>query len=162
MESKQFTNLPIGLNPQLTVEIAQGLNDLLADLQVFQQNVRGFHWNVRGPHFFELHAQFDRLGSLLVDRADDVAERILTLAARPLHTFAEYMAKTDVPVISDVSDGVEAVKHCVAALSVLLVRERALLALAEKADDAGTSALLADLIREQEKRVWMFRAFIGA
>ena len=43
--------MPIGLNPQTTQELTKGLNDLLADLQIFYQNVRGFHWNIRGKRF---------------------------------------------------------------------------------------------------------------
>ena len=46
---------PIGLNPQVTAETITGLNSLLADFQIFYQNVRGFHWNVQGQNFFELH-----------------------------------------------------------------------------------------------------------
>ncbi|MDX5320480.1 MAG: DNA starvation/stationary phase protection protein, partial [Bacteroidota bacterium] len=41
------TNL-IGLNTQKTAELSEGLNELLANYQVFYMNVRGFHWNIKG------------------------------------------------------------------------------------------------------------------
>ena len=63
-------------------------------------------------------------------------------------------------MVKDVSDGVEALKHCVAAFSVILLRERALLHLSGEAGDEGTNALMSDYIREQEKLVWMYRAYL--
>ncbi|MDE0872161.1 MAG: DNA starvation/stationary phase protection protein [Flavobacteriales bacterium] len=155
------SNLPIGLNPQSALELAKGLNDLLADLQIFHQNVRGFHWNIRGNDFFELHFKFEELYTDLQIKIDEVAERILTLDARPLHDFEDYLKTSDVPVIKDITNGSEAMRHCVAAFSVLLVRERAILQLSSQSSDEGTNALMSDYIREQEKQVWMFRAYLG-
>ena len=154
-------NTPIGLNPQVTAETIEGLNSLLADLQIFYQNVRGFHWNIRGTEFFELHAKFEELYTDLQLKIDEVAERILTLGGRPLHTYEAYLAATDVHSVKDISNGPEALKHCVAAFSVLLLRERALLKLTGEAGDEGTNALMSDYIREQEKTVWMYRAYLG-
>ena len=45
------TNLPIGLNAESCAVLSKELNALLCDLNVFYQNVRGFHWNVQGPNF---------------------------------------------------------------------------------------------------------------
>ena len=94
-------------------------------------------------------------------KIDEVAERILTLSGRPLHTYEAYLAATDVHAVKDISNGPEALKHCVAAFSVLLLRERALLQLTGEAGDEGTNALMSDYIREQEKTVWMYRAYLG-
>lgn len=152
---------PIGLNPEATSELVVGLNSLLADLEIFYQNVRGFHWNIRGKEFFELHIKFEELYTDLQLKIDEVAERILTLGGRPLHTYQAFLETTDVHVVKDISNGAEAMKHCVAAFSVLLLRERALLRLAAQAHDEGTNALMSDYIREQEKTIWMFRAYLG-
>ena len=155
------TNLPIGLNPAAANQLSTGLNQLLADLHIFYQNARGFHWNIRGREFFELHVKFEELYNDLLLKIDEVAERVLTLDAQPLHAFEDFVKQSDVPVVRDVKDGVEAMKHCVAGFSVLLLRERALLALANEAQDEGTAALMSDYIREQEKLVWMYRAYLG-
>ena len=154
-------NTPIGLNPQVTAETVEGLNSLLADLQIFYQNVRGFHWNIRGAEFFELHAKFEELYTDLQLKIDEVAERILTLGGTPLHAMQDYVAGATIPAVKDVIDGVEAVRHCAAAFGVLLVRERGILALSDKANDEGTNALMSDYIREQEKTSWMLRAYLA-
>ena len=155
------TNTPIGLNAEAAQQLSAGLNDLLADLTVFYMNARGFHWNIRGKEFFELHAKFEELYTDLQLKIDEVAERVLTLGGLPTHTHEEYLATSKVPVVKDVADGPEALRNCVAAFSVILLRERALLHLSAEAGDEGTNALMSDYIREQEKLVWMYRAYLG-
>jgi starvation-inducible DNA-binding protein len=41
------------------------------------------------------------------------------------------------------------------------VQQRKLLNVSGDADDEGTNALMSDYIREQEKLVWMYKAFLG-
>jgi starvation-inducible DNA-binding protein len=73
----------------------------------------------------------------------------------------DYVAGATIPAVKDVTDGAEAVRHCAAAFGVLLVRERALLAMSDKANDEGTNALMSETIREQEKTSWMLRAYLA-
>ena len=154
-------NLPIGLNADDSVALCKELNALLCDLHVFYQNVRGFHWNVQGQNFFELHAKFEEFYADLQVKIDKVAERVLTLGGQPLHSMQDYVAGATIPEVKDVHDGVEAVRHCAAAFGVLLLRERALLASSEQAGDEGTRAIMSDFVREQEKTSWMLRAYLA-
>ena len=39
--------------------LAKKLNILLANYQLFYINARGFHWNIKGDKFFELHVKLD-------------------------------------------------------------------------------------------------------
>lgn len=80
----------IGLNKTKSKSLAGKLNELLADYMVFYQNTRGLHWNIKGEKFFELHVKFEELYTNLLLKVDEVAERILTLGAVPLHTFEDY------------------------------------------------------------------------
>ena len=45
----------IGLDVQKSKELAHALNDLLANYAIIYQNIRGYHWNIQGDKFFELH-----------------------------------------------------------------------------------------------------------
>jgi len=51
----------IGLDSQKAQKLAQKLNDLLANYSIFYQNTRGYHWNIKGEKFFELHMKFEEL-----------------------------------------------------------------------------------------------------
>ncbi len=49
----------IGLEIEESKVLVEKLNELLANYQIYYQNLRNFHWNVSGPNFFELHAKFE-------------------------------------------------------------------------------------------------------
>jgi starvation-inducible DNA-binding protein len=46
-------------------------------------NTRGFHWNIKGEKFFELHVKFEELYNDLILKIDEIAERVLTLVIHP-------------------------------------------------------------------------------
>lgn len=151
----------IGLNIKDTKELVGKLNELLADYMVFYQNARGLHWNIRGEKFFELHVKFEELYDNLFLKIDEIAERILTLDGTPLHTFDDYMKTADVKPVKNVTDATRSVKSVLDAFATILVKQRHILALAAEADDEGTNAMMSDYIREQEKLVWMYNAYLS-
>ena len=151
----------IGLETKESKGLADKLNSLLANYQVFYMNTRGFHWNITGEKFFELHAKFEELYTDALVKIDEIGERILTLGYTPLHSFSAYLGESDIREQTDVSDGTNAVSQIVESFKILLVKERELLRLSAESDDEGTNALMSDYIREQEKLVWMYSSFLG-
>lgn len=150
----------IGLDPEKSKKLAEKLNILLANYQLFYINARGFHWNIAGDKFFELHLKFEEIYNDSLLKVDEIAERILTLGHTPLHSFSAYVKTASIKEATDVSNGRKALKIVLESLQTLLVIERELLELSAKADDEGTNALMSDYIREQEKSVWMYSAFL--
>ncbi|MEQ8302704.1 MAG: Dps family protein [Cyclobacteriaceae bacterium] len=151
----------IGLNTKKTKELAALLNDLLANYSTFYQNVRGYHWNIKGEKFFELHLKFEELYNNLFLKIDEVAERILTLGYAPNHKYTDYLKESKISESKEVSDGSKAVGNILDSFKVLLTKQRHLLELSAEIDDEGTNALMSDYIREQEKLVWMYSAFLN-
>ena len=154
------TNI-IGLDKVKTRLLADKLNNLLADYMMFYQNTRGLHWNIKGEKFFELHLKFEELYTNLLLKVDEVAERILTLGATPLHTFDDYQSAAKITSVKNVSDGKAGIKTILAAFETLITKQRELLGLATDAGDEGTNALMSDYIREQEKSVWMYSSYLN-
>ena len=146
----------IGLDTEKTQKLADSLNELLSNYQIFYMNVRGYHWNIKGDNFFELHAKFEELYDDLLLKIDEIAERVLTLGHRPAHAYSTYIEKSDVPERKDVSDGKEAVGNIVESFGKLIAKQRDLLNLAGEAQDEGTVALMSDYIYQQEKTVWSY------
>ncbi|HLP11059.1 MAG TPA: Dps family protein [Flavobacteriales bacterium] len=155
------TKNQIGLDKAKSKNLAEGLNNLLADYMVFYQNTRGLHWNIKGEKFFELHLKFEELYTNLLIKVDEVAERILTLGATPLHTFEDYKSSAKIKSLKNVSDGKKGVQTILDAFQIIIARQRALLNLSADAGDEGTNALMSDYIREQEKLTWMYSAFLN-
>lgn len=151
----------IGLQVDNAQELSALLNDLLANLQIFYMNVRGFHWNIKGDKFFELHLKFEELYNDVLLKIDEVAERVLTLGSTPYHSFSNYITYSDIKEISNVNEGNECLASIVDSFEILLKKERILLEKASSYSDEGTSSLMSDYIREQEKLVWMYSAYLS-
>lgn len=151
----------LGLPEKQTKENIELLNSLLANFQVYYQNLRGLHWNIRGKRFFELHVKFEELYNQAQLRIDEIAERVLTLGGTPLHTFEDYMQKNKIKVGKNITTDDAAVDLIIESLASLLVIERDILEKSDAINDEGTNAMMSDLITEQEKDIWMMQAFLG-
>lgn len=151
----------LGLDKSKTEGLVTELNDLLANFQVYYQSLRGLHWNIKGKNFFDLHIKFEEFYTDAQEKVDLIAERILTLEGVPMHTFNEYTKVARVPVGTDISNDVEAVKLVVTSLSELLKIERVILNSSDEANDEGTNSMMSDFIAEQEKTLWMMNSWLG-
>ena len=151
----------IGLDEAMSAQLIDKLNDLLANYQVFYQNARGFHWNIKGEKFFELHLKFEELYNDLLLKIDEVAERILTLGHTPSHKYSDYKISSNIVESNQVSDGIKAVEEIVNSFKVTITLQRELLDLSSETGDEGTNALMSDYIRAQEKLVWMYSSFLN-
>lgn len=151
----------LGLDRKKVTDLTTNLNELLANFQVYYQNLRGLHWNIKGQSFFELHVKFEELYTDSQEKIDMIAERILTLEGTPLHTFQDYVEIAEVPVGRNVSDDRASVTLIVASLTKLIALERNILSQSEEADDEGTNAMMSDFISEQEKTIWMLKAWLS-
>jgi len=151
----------IGIDEVMKVELTEKLNDLLANYQLYYQNLRGFHWNIKGRDFFELHVKFEELYNAAALAIDEIAERILTLDHIPMHSFSNYVNVSEIPEATNVTKGVECVRHIHNDLAILLKKENSILKLAESADDQGTADLMTRYLAEQEKLSWMLRSYLS-
>lgn len=137
------------------------LNKLLATYQIHYQNIRALHWNIKGVHFFELHVKYEELYTRAQLIIDELAERILTLEATPLHRMEDYIRVSELAENHHISEGKEGMNYLLNAQKVLLGQERSLLEMSSELNDEGTNSLLSDLIREKEKSNWMFNAWLN-
>ena len=156
-----MNNTVLGLDKTKVAELNKSLNELLANFQVYYQNLRGLHWNIKGKSFFELHLKFEELYTDSQEKIDMIAERILTLEGNPLHTFSDYIELAIVPIGKDVSNDKISVELVVNSLSELIKLERNILDQSDEANDEGTNAMMSDFISEQEKTIWMMKAWLS-
>ena len=151
----------IGLDVKKAENLTVSLNELLSNFQVYYQNLRGLHWNIKGKSFFELHVKFEEFYTDSQEKIDLIAERILTLGGAPLHTFSDYSEIASVPVGKNVTNDVEGVTLVLNSLSELLKTERSILEESDEANDEGTNSMMSDFIAEQEKTIWMLNAWLS-
>ena len=151
----------IGIDKVKADKLSERLNNLLADYQMFYQNLRGLHWNIKGKEFFELHLKFEEYYDDAVIKVDEIAERILTLEGTPLHTFSDYLKNSDIKEENNVSNGKQGVEIIINNISILILKEREILSLAGEADDEGTVSLMSDYIAQTEKTMWMLKSYLN-
>ncbi|MDR1592923.1 MAG: DNA starvation/stationary phase protection protein [Prevotellaceae bacterium] len=151
-----------GIKKEGAAAIVPELGKLLADLQIFYANMRGFHWNIKGKAFFALHAKFEDQYDYLADKVDEVAERILMLDGTPENNFSEYLKISSIKEVSGVSCEIEILNSILDSYKTIIAKERSIASIAAKYNDEATVSLLSDYIKEQEKTVWMLVSYLAA
>ncbi|MDQ3190767.1 MAG: DNA starvation/stationary phase protection protein [Bacteroidota bacterium] len=151
----------IGLKVESLQGLSEKLNELLCNYQLFYMNTRGFHWNIKGDKFFELHAKFEELYNDSLEKIDVIAERIKTLGFTPVHAFSDYIEVSKIKEVKNLGDGKSAVSSILDSIKILIAIEREALEISVEAHDEGTNALMSDYLRALEKQVWMFNAYLG-
>lgn len=149
----------IKLDAEAVANVVNGLQQLLADFQVFYTNLRGFHWNIKGNQFFVLHGKFEEMYDDAAEKVDEIAERILMLGGVPANKFSDYLKTASIAEVSDVCCADAALSNVLDTYGALIAAEREILSNASAAGDEVTVALMSDYLKEQEKLVWMLVAY---
>lgn len=110
--------------------------------------------------FFDLNVKFEESYNDSQLKINLIAERVLTLGGIPLHTFTDYIENSQLKAGKNISNDVEAVSLVIDSLSVLLSIERQILSNTSEINDEGTTSIMSDFISEQEKTIWMLKAWM--
>ncbi|MEM1432671.1 MAG: Dps family protein [Pseudomonadota bacterium] len=156
------TELPInlGITSEAREQIAEGLSRLLADSYTLYLKTHNFHWNVTGPRFRDLHLLFEEQYTELATAVDDIAERVRTLGFPAPGTYRQFSALTSIDEPEDVPPA-ETMLAALAADQEAVVRTaRAVLPLAQEAQDESSASLIADRMAVHEKAAWMLRSLL--
>jgi len=141
-----------------STEVQDKLNVLLSDYQIHYQNLRAFHWLVKGPMFYQLHARFEEFYNEAAATVDELAERILMTGGKPLHSFEDYLKTAELKAHKNLSKASDILPVVVAENEHLLASARELLGIAAEAGDEGTVALASELVSGLEKKLWMLNS----
>jgi len=151
-----------GLGDQVRDSVARGLTAVLASSFALALKTQNFHWNVTGPRFHGLHAQFEEQYTDLYSATDDVAERIRALGVMAPGSLAAFGAHS---AIADAPENPPAANEMVAILArdhdamARLIRGQ--IGGAAEAGDEVTVGLLTDRLGVHEKTAWMLRSSVG-
>jgi starvation-inducible DNA-binding protein len=150
----------VGLDRTVISPVIEKLGEVLANYQVYYTNLRGFHWNIKGDKFLELHELYENYYNELAEQIDEVAERIVILGEVPANSFSAYLKLSGVKEVSAVSDWKTGVSNVLETLQFLTGKLRELHGLGIKAGDQGTVSLANHGIKNFEKKIWMLSAYL--
>jgi len=72
------------------------VNHLVANQGVLYVKLHQYHWYVKGPNFFTLHAKFEELYNETSKYFDIFAERLIAKGEKPFSTLGEYLEHTSI------------------------------------------------------------------
>ncbi|MFW6226743.1 MAG: Dps family protein [Bacteroidota bacterium] len=160
-KNKMHTYARLGYSDIETANIVKKLNILLANYHIHYQKLRNFHWNVKGPEFFELHEKFEEQYETAKANIDEIAERIRVFGKAPMSTLAEYLSVAEINEVDTNLTAIEMVREVLDDYQLLLSFMKDVLEVADQAGDAGTDDMINSFIKPIEKSHWMFMAWLN-
>ena len=153
--------IKLGWSTEETAEITTALNHVLANYMVHYQKLRNFHWNVKGPDFFDLHEQFEKQYTEAIQNIDDLAERIRIFGETPLSLLKDFLEASEIKETSPHLPSEIMVRELLSDYRILLQHLFNGVSVAASHEDSGTEEMLKVFINHTEKNHWMLSAFLA-
>ena len=145
-----------------TPDLAEELNELLANVVSFYFKAHGAHWNVMGPDFAEYHELFGEIYADAYGSIDPIAENVRKLGKPALAGLSTIALTAELP---ETAQGVTEAR--ILAAEILSANEMLIGELAEAFDCAimhnqqGIANFLAERIDAHQKWKWQLSSSLG-
>lgn len=135
------------------------LNELLADSNVLYVKIHNYHWNIKGPQFYGLHAKTEELYTYFSTLYDDLGERLLQIDGHPLLTLAQMLQITRIKEDEKRHFNAHDIFITLMAdLKFILEEFKILSELCQ--EDVGTRNFADSQITFLEKEIWMMKSML--
>lgn len=151
-----------GLAAQARGDVAASLTKVFADSYAMYLKTHGYHWNVRGPNFSELHALFMGQYTEMWTALDELAERIRALGEFAPQGYSAFANLTGIKDGDAEKDSNAMLKDLLADHETVIGSLRHGISVSEEAKDPATADLLTQRLAVHEKHAWMIRATLGS
>jgi starvation-inducible DNA-binding protein len=141
--------------------IEKMLNQQIANWNVLYTKLHNFHWYVKGPDFFTLHAKFEELYDEAASTIDELAERLLMVGGKPIATLKQYLENATLKENTEALNAEGMVQNIVSDFELMITDLKAGIEVAEQSNDQVTADQLLGLVSKLEKHNWMLNSFLG-
>lgn len=155
-----MTEPAMKLSASAQTEIAEALNQTLAETAVTTMLAQNFHWNVKGMAFGSLHALFQEIYEDHFTAQDDLAERIRALDKHAEGQLSGMIERSKIKEQDGHQSDREMVEILAKAQETLSATLGGLGDLAAGHGDALTEDLAIERGRAHDKFAWMLRAHL--
>lgn len=153
--------VPVGREEN--AKLVEGLNRLLADEYALFTKTLNYHWNVTGPRFHSIHEFLEGHYRTLLEKIDDVAERVREVGSQPCGTMTEFCDKTHLrekpgvyPEASHMIADLLKDHNSVQAHIRDMLENPSLYQM-----DPGSEDFLTGLLKEHEEMSWMLKSHLS-
>ena len=141
-------------------DVAHGLAVLLADTYSLYLKIQGFHWNVQGPQFAELHTLFETQYTDLALANDAVAERIRALGYFAPASYSDFAKLGKIKEEASVPSAFEMIEQLADDNGTVVKHIRSIRPLIDETADNATASLLDGRLEIHGKAIWMLRSHL--
>jgi len=145
----------------MSAALNKELNKQVATWSVMYTKLHNFHWYVKGPQFFTLHAKFEELYNEATLHMDEIAERLLTLGGKPVATLTEQLELSEIAEATGKESTDQMVESLVNDFDKIMKSLKKGMEEAAKDGDDMTEDILNAVYQSIEKHQWMLNAFLG-
>jgi starvation-inducible DNA-binding protein len=151
------------LPEKLRIQVANLLQELLADSTDLMIQAKQAHWNVKGPSFISLHELFDKISEDSEEYVDLIAERIVQLGGVAEGTIRMAAKKSRLPEYPiSATSGKEHVAALSHALAVHGELARKAIGQFDELEDKDTADIMTEISRGADKYLWFVEAHAQA
>jgi len=136
------------------------LKQLLAESYQLFVKTHGYHWNVVGPQFVELHKLFEEQYNDLFEAVDEIAERVRALGAKAPPSFSAFTRITKLDEGQPDTPAKEMIANLLHDNEQVASTCRRGIAMAEEAEDAASADLFTERQAKHDKAAWMLRSLL--
>jgi starvation-inducible DNA-binding protein len=146
---------PSDLGSEASIDIAAGMNAILADVFALYVKTKNFHWHMSGPHFRDYHLLLDEQADQLYAMTDPIAERIRKIGRATLRSIG-HIARTQRVKDNDAEyvDPLDMLAELREDNQALAARLREVHDMVDEHRDIATASLIENWIDEAEQRNW--------
>jgi starvation-inducible DNA-binding protein len=144
-------------------QMAKHLANVVSDTYILMIKTHGYHWNVTGPMFPQIHAFFEAQYQELFAAVDEIAERIRALdfpAPGSTEMFKNHTAVKESGSQSLSATGM--LKDLLKSHEQTRERIEEARAFAEEIEDRASEDLMIGRLRAHDKVIWMTRAQVSS
>jgi len=145
----------------MSAALNKELNKQVATWSVMYTKLHNYHWYVKGPQFFTLHAKFEELYNEATLHMDEIAERLLTLGGKPVATLSEQLELSEIAEATGKESTDQMVESLVNDFDKIMKSLKKGMEEAAKDGDDMTEDILNAVYQSIEKHQWMLNAFLG-
>ncbi|BGE81876.1 Dps family protein [Staphylococcus petrasii] len=141
-------------------DVVKELNQQVANWTVAYTKLHNFHWYVKGPNFFSLHAKFEELYNEASQYVDDLAERILAIGGNPVGTLKESL---ELSIVEEAGKGYKAeemVEEFSKDLTNISKQLETAIKVAGDAGDDVSEDMFIGMQTSVDKHNWMLKSYL--
>ena len=155
MKDRNMAKTPVR---NTNTQVAKHLSWVLSDTYVLMVKTHGFHWNVTGELFPQLHTLFEGQYNELFTAADEIAERIRALDVNAPLSMGDFLTHTSVKESTSVPSAQAMIKELIKYNETTRARVAEASDFAAEVGDKGSEDVMIARLRAHDKAIWMLKA----